>query len=580
MALTGRDRRASGEHRARLRAILEGRKHECLQESNLRSERLAQAGCYPGRTMTMVKRSWRHLLVLALLVAVHTVNSVAVINQDQGPMRGDAIDHFRWAGQVAKPLSEGRVAEAAGRWWSYYQRPPLGILPTVLAMVCSGGHHSDPALARASILLWFILLMLATYGVAARLGTAMGGLLSCVALAAMPSVIGFSRLLWLDLPLAAMVTLFIWIMLQTDGLRRAGPVVALGIAAGAGMLVKPAFLLFALPPALCYLLFALPPRGQGRARPMLLAGLALLIALALFSGWAAGHLDALIRSVRMASSGGEGAFSSGSSLGSLVFSMAGLPLFLLSLVGVAALAVSGRWRTLALMGTWLVCSMLALSLFVKWDRYLIPALPAVAVLTGAGLSELCQRMGRWLSPLVFVLLMGLGIGQSWIGPMLHRCRAHPALGRTACAGMVRPVLTPPPTVDLSFLPGAPGARWATVLPWVLEGSGSGAGELGEFFQYQLVLAGQVNLKMEPEWRFEQCFPRCLGVFKYLFLLQQRSAGGASREAKVVSSAWAWVGEHPERWRELRVLVLPAGLKVRVLENLRYTHQADFFYGRW
>ncbi len=533
----------------------------------------------------ILRRDRLYLLAVVLLALVHHANGCVVISRDTAPMVSDALDHYRWAADVATRARAGDIGGAAQQLWGYYQRPPLGMLPTVAVLAVVADESHDPFWARASMLLWLWPLMLATFAIGRRLHSPAAGVLACAFLGAMPMVLGFSRLLWLDLPLAAMTAALVDALLRTEHLSRRGASLWLGVVAGVGLLVKQALPIFALPLGIWYVAAALR-RGRG-CRPLLNLAAAAGLAAALFATWAVVHGAALVKSAQMASvERTEQGYQLGHYIAALPQTALGLPIAVALAAALVVLIKQGRLEVLALVGFWLPGSLALLSFFVPWDRYMLPSLPAAALACGAATAAVAARAGRARGALALacLILLGLGLQQSWVGPPHHRCEAHRALGRTACAGLVRASEVPHPRLDLSSLQQGPRTGRVAVLPWVIERAAADAtpyDEVGELVQYQLLLSGKTRLKAEAEWKFEHAIPRVFQGFRYIFLVGA-APGDSAREALTnADQARQWLGQRRgTRWSKLSTLSLPGGEPVEVYANSAPSDLSALFQGSW
>jgi hypothetical protein len=421
----------------------------------------------------------RARLLLALLVLWHLANGALAISRDNYIMLPDATDLYALSVRAAAELRAGQPGEALRILWGDPQRGPLGFLPAVALQALGGG--ASPRLARASGLLWLALLLLATYLVGCRLHSPEAGLLSAALLAAMPLVMGFSRLFWLDLPLVAMTALSVWALLRTEGFARPRAALLLGLVAGLGLLVKHGLPLFLGPVALVYLALSLRRAEPGRRwRRLALAALAGLVALAVFATWAAFHAEYVVRALRMAIPGvlareAPGIASAGADPARFTHYLIAIPtrsagplLSALYVVAFAALVRRDRRRILGLTGAWLWGSVALLSLvFVPWDRYALPALAAMALATGAGLLQLpaLRRHRTRAVPALCALLALLALQQSWFGPRQDTWFVRhpwPASERPFKSGMVRPHAPAPRRPDLRGIAPWPSLSFAVV----------------------------------------------------------------------------------------------------------------------
>lgn len=445
--------------------------------------------------------SRRHLLLLCLLVGIHLASSALVISRDRYFMVPDALDYFQWSVTIAKELREGEVTGAVAALWGNRQRSPLGIVPAALSQL--GGP--SPAAARLSSLFWLVLLLYFTFRIGEHLGPPGAGLLAAASLAAMPMVMGFSRLLWLDMPLAAMTAWSVLMLLRAEGFRSVRASLLLGLVVGLGLLTKYSLPIFVGPPALCFLLVALR-RGGDRLRVLRNVALSVGLAVGVFALWAGVHLTDLVKAFEMArpelvilEKPGVGAPDPARFtyyLERIPQTSLGPVLALLMAAGFLMLLLRGHRKVLTITAAWFWGSMLLLAPFVTWDRYFLPALPAAAVLVGTGLCQIpILGRRRWAIPAVCGVLALLSIQQSWFGPVLTRCGDAEGIGPSArvfCSGMIRPITTLRARLDMSqfskealvnlavlpntFLPDPAPAPYDrppdAVRQWIIEDTGS------------------------------------------------------------------------------------------------------------
>lgn len=105
-------------------------------------------------------------------------------------------------------------------------QPP--VVPTsAFPLLALFGREVDAALA--TVALWSVLLVLATYGVASRLMTHRWALLAALCVGTAPVVADYSRMFHFAVPAAALMTAALWALLRSDGLRATRWVVAAGV---------------------------------------------------------------------------------------------------------------------------------------------------------------------------------------------------------------------------------------------------------------------------------------------------------------------------------------------------------------
>jgi hypothetical protein len=337
------------------------------------------------------------IALFAVWAAVGAVD-VAWMRRDSRPPSWDPSNHL---------LSEVRYRNVLGDWASGKSRlgaaarallriddhyPPLAPLAAAVAS-SPFAPRPDPATIVLSQLA-LALLIFAVFRLGEGLFSAETGAIAAAAAATFPLLAEQSHFFMLDLPDAAMTALATLALLRTDGFRRLGRALLFGIALGLALLTKWTCCFFLLLPAAAALASAL--LGHDRKRPARNAAAALLVAAAVAGPWYLAHLWTLIRDTgKFAEAVGirEGDPPVWSRASLLYYPRAlvaavTIPWAALFVVGVlVALSRDRKRGTLPIL--WLLGGGIILTLIRNKDaRYLMPMLPAVALLAAAALSRL------------------------------------------------------------------------------------------------------------------------------------------------------------------------------------------------
>ncbi len=332
--------------------------------------------------------------LLALLLLALAGVTVVWLGIDRRPPEWDHANHLERALDCHRILAEpgrDRYAEIVAMW-SFY--PPL--------VLCAAGlsYFVLPVTPfTAQLVMWGFLVAgtLAIWGVGRRLLDPAAGLLAVFLFATAPFVV-FSLLRFqLDLPLAAMVALALYTRVRADGFSRGGWSLAVGVALGLGLLVKPPFAAYVLPPLAwsAWLALRAPDRGA-RRRLGLALGAALVLALPWYGPRLAGlPMQIFNRSYSLAIESPPTLSVSGFLFYPRTFvPQFGLLAGLLSLWGLWAVRRFPRARALV----W--SAILPLVIFVliqnKDLRYVLPLLPAAALAAAAGVAALRPPARRWV----------------------------------------------------------------------------------------------------------------------------------------------------------------------------------------
>src|SRR6185436_6925165 len=173
-----------------------------------------------------------------------------------------------------------------------------------------------PLVAQGVMWAFLVAAVLATWGVGRRLLGEEAGLLAAFLLATAPFVVFSLTNFQLDLPLATMVTVTLYVLVRAEDFASLGWTVCLGVALGAGMLVKPPFAVCVLPVMVWSLARALraPDRGARTRRLLLALSVAVALALPWYGPRLAGlPMQVLNRSFKLAAEEGHAATLSSAS---------------------------------------------------------------------------------------------------------------------------------------------------------------------------------------------------------------------------------------------------------------------------
>jgi hypothetical protein len=486
-------------------------------------------------------------------------------------MRADEADYLDWSGQIAHSLRRGDWLEAARAVWGNAQRGPLAIIPAAAAQAIVG--RTDPDAARAANLVWLILALLATYRLGVRLHSPGAGLVASAALAAMPLMMGFSRSLWFDVPLSAMTALTMLMLVRTDCFTRPRAAVALGVVAGLGLLTKLGLVIFVAGPTVGCLVIGLRRPGQ-RRRAIALAALAAGVAILVLASWAGPHWREVMKAFTMARPGAvptDGPGLAGFYVLGIPKIFVGPLLTALFVLAGVVLVLQDRRRVLTISGLWLGGALLLLEPFVQQSRYFLPALPAIALITGAGLCS-CSALSsrRWALPLLLVVLGAYAVQQSWFGPLLVWCDRPSPLERTDCASAVRPAHVVSERPDLR---GLPSDRWTFVgvAPGRLEGVSPPA--LGccvpETIRYWLLLDGYRQVEVESLVGTAETITEQLRRCRLVILLDPGPSGAVPVEEQTAHrTARALVEGDHARWALDRTFRFASGDRLAIYRSAR------------
>lgn len=276
-----------------------------------------------------------------------------------------------------------------------------------------------PQWIRAYGILLIPLLLFGTYRLGSQFLDRRNAALAAVITLFSFGVMGQIRQVSIDLPAAAVVTLALLALYQSRRFERPGPALLLGAALGLGLFTRVQALFYLVGPGLLVFVLALfrAPGWPARLRVFALALLAGAVAVGVSSPWWSGnlrslwlistsHLDPTQVNPRGDPTFWEGVVFYGGALGRT----GGWPVFLGVLALLPQLVQRRREEALMLLLS-VAGGFLGLTLGVhREDRYILPALPSMAILAVMGLG--CLRRRIWHHRLGAALLLCI------VGPTL------------------------------------------------------------------------------------------------------------------------------------------------------------------
>jgi hypothetical protein len=346
---------------------------------------------------------WAAVAIAFALIAATVGVWLAV---DRRPPEWDHANHLERAILCIRDLARGDV-EAVFLRSSFY--PPL--------VLCAGGlawrlTPTDVASPQAVIVAFLGLGMAATYLLGRRFAGGLAGVVAALVFGTAPFVVWQALRFQIDLPLAAMVAVALEALLRTDRFRHRGWSIAAGVVFGLGMLTKPPFAVYLLPP----LVLALWSTRGGRASTNAAAfgALAVLVSLPWYGPRLLGLGQQIgNRSFKQAAEAGHP--EPFTAAGLLYYPMSfgvqigavGAVLFIVGL----ALALRRRlWMPLAALAPLVVFFVIQ----NKNLRYTQPLIPVAAALAGVGAAAL-GRHGGVLALALVVVAGGVQVASATFG---------------------------------------------------------------------------------------------------------------------------------------------------------------------
>ncbi len=370
-------------------------------------------------------------LVLALLIACHLlVNYVIITQSSLLRIKADAryvTEAVRFSRIIAD--KKGGLLKAAGTAIKTNFHPHLyGFMLGVVTALTKAATPKDldvPIQLVNSV--FFVILILSVYGIGSILYGRRQALMAAILLSFSPVIFGLVRLAQLEVPLAAFVSLCVYLLLKSNFFESRMMSLAAGIVFGLAQLTKETALLFILPPFIfCGLRILFSTEGrQARMRNCALALITAVIVSApvyLNSGNKNMFYVMWSHASLMISPGGEDPFFYFSAFPRLYL---GWLTALLVFPLLVSCFFNMRKRNI-LLALWLICPLIVFSMSrFKCVLYLIPSMPALfVIISGEAFTPFFLRAGQ-LYPILVALASGLQYGLINFFPAAHDLGSTP-----------------------------------------------------------------------------------------------------------------------------------------------------------
>lgn len=186
-----------------------------------------------------------HLSAVVGLVVFHWVNNWAFVSSQVTILGWDRPAHLIRGliyNDMLQRINLRSLFEVLTWSWN---RPPLAHLITV-PLYRLFGVSTDVALMRNCV--FVAILLLSVYGIGRRMYSPRVGSLAAFMVSTYPILFSISRMPYVDYALTAMVALCVYLAVASDGFRRRGHSLLLGLVIGLGILTKWPFLAFSAGP--------------------------------------------------------------------------------------------------------------------------------------------------------------------------------------------------------------------------------------------------------------------------------------------------------------------------------------------
>jgi 4-amino-4-deoxy-L-arabinose transferase-like glycosyltransferase len=370
------------------------------------------------------------LAVLATAVLFYLVNNGIWLWLDRSSASYDKASHARTALGYFHLLQEpARLSLTKILTVSQYYPPLFHFLSLVFTVPLG---FSTSAVAATNFL-FLPALVLGIYGIGKRFFDEWVGVGAVVLTLAYPMIFAMSRTLLIDFPLTAMVALSLSCILASDGGLDERRSVRLGVVIGLTMLTKWTAVVFLAAPWAFWILLAFRRRNPAPGDALKALAKVFATAIVIAAPW---YLKAYTAFMKTATEAVSGSFPQQEHDPTAIFeslrwywsatevALMLKPLLWLTVAGIAAFFALRRSRTTAaLFLCWIVPAFVFFVLLPNKDgRYVVPLLPALALMTAAGFQAVpwkAARAGLWTAVVVAGVVQFYGISFGWPATIDH-----------------------------------------------------------------------------------------------------------------------------------------------------------------
>lgn len=214
---------------------------------------------------SLFKRHWDKPIIAVVLVVVSLQFFDYILSNERMP-QGDAISHSAWAARLYRVLSgekESKVLGGCGH-------PPLTQLVSCVSFSIFGLSIRSALLSQY---IFYLLLLLAIYGMGAHFGGRRGGIAALFLGGSYPFFLAFSLEYLIDIPGAATGMLAFLLLLRSRWFELRACSILFGVALALSMMTKWTNLFFVGPPLMVVLCY----RASRTAKGMVALGAAMVV---------------------------------------------------------------------------------------------------------------------------------------------------------------------------------------------------------------------------------------------------------------------------------------------------------------
>lgn len=212
--------------------------------------------------MILMKKTLFGMFILILILLFHGINNYYILSKSRYCLCPDSVSNFGRTYSTSKifmniKLNPRSFKDAYVKIFQDTWKPPLFFITAAPFFLIS----NDKNVVVMVNLIYFLILLLSTYGIGKQMYNEQVGLLAAFLLSMFPTTFALSRLFMLDFSLSAMVALsfYLFTLNRFASLKFS---LLTGIVIGLGALIKQSYFVFVMP----YLLYFLFRKGNLKNR--------------------------------------------------------------------------------------------------------------------------------------------------------------------------------------------------------------------------------------------------------------------------------------------------------------------------
>lgn len=324
-----------------------------------------------------------------------------------------------YLGYLGKSKLKAILSTLKYRW--EHHLPPFYFICSVIFNLIFGVSYVSSMMVN---ILFLGILLVSVYLLGKEMLNKEAGLVAAFILSFYPIVFGMTRVMKNDLAMTSFICLSLYFLLKSKGFTKLGFSILLGISVGIGLLLQFVFLLFFMPIFVWYLLKYIKDildRKSIKDLKIVLLGIVVCFACVLVIAsiyYNKNHIttikDVYLHFVMHSDSNVSNPLRKNITLGIRNFNYYFLrivraqlsPIMFLSLCATSIFFFisKAKYRTMFLI--WVAIPYIFFSLLCasKYDRYLLPTLPALAVITGMGFSRIKNKILKLVIGAIVIII--------------------------------------------------------------------------------------------------------------------------------------------------------------------------------